>query len=99
MTNEKEVENVYAEVVREFGKINATVNNAGVAGVDKPTHELTEKNGTPMDECKRRILLHQTCHRPCKGQQWQHRKPVFHLWDSRSGRYPSLSCFQTMQSG
>ena len=43
VTNEKEVENVYAEVVREFGKINATVNNAGVAGVDKPTHELTEK--------------------------------------------------------
>ncbi|MCB9351932.1 MAG: glucose 1-dehydrogenase [Lewinellaceae bacterium] len=43
VANEKEVENVYAEVVREFGKINATVNNAGVAGVDKPTHELTEK--------------------------------------------------------
>lgn len=43
VSNEKEVENVYAEVVREFGKINATVNNAGVAGVDKPTHELTEK--------------------------------------------------------
>jgi len=40
--NEKEVEKVYAEVVNEFGKIDATVNNAGIAGADKPTHELTE---------------------------------------------------------
>lgn len=43
VTNEKEVENVYAEVVKEFGKLDAIVNNAGIAGVDKPTHELTEK--------------------------------------------------------
>jgi NAD(P)-dependent dehydrogenase (short-subunit alcohol dehydrogenase family) len=43
VTDEKEVEKVYAEVVKEFGKLNATVNNAGIAGVDKPTHEITEK--------------------------------------------------------
>jgi NAD(P)-dependent dehydrogenase (short-subunit alcohol dehydrogenase family) len=43
VTDEKEVEKVYSEVVREFGKLDATVNNAGIAGVDKPTHELTEK--------------------------------------------------------
>jgi NAD(P)-dependent dehydrogenase (short-subunit alcohol dehydrogenase family) len=43
VTNEKEVEKVYAEVVKEFGKLDATVNNAGIAGADKPTHELTEK--------------------------------------------------------
>ena len=40
---EKEVERVYKEVVKEFGKLDATVNNAGIAGADKPTHELTEK--------------------------------------------------------
>lgn len=40
---EKEVEKVYANVVKEFGKLNATVNNAGIAGADKPTHELSEK--------------------------------------------------------
>ncbi|MCC8360155.1 SDR family NAD(P)-dependent oxidoreductase [Salinimicrobium sediminilitoris] len=39
---ESEVEKVYAEVVREFGKLDSTVNNAGIAGVNKPTHELTE---------------------------------------------------------
>ena len=43
VSNEKEVEKVYAEVVKEFGKLDATVNNAGIAGADKPTHELTEK--------------------------------------------------------
>lgn len=42
VSNEKEVEKVYAEVVEEFGHLDATVNNAGISGVDKPTHELTE---------------------------------------------------------
>ncbi len=42
VTNEKEVEKVYNEVAKEFGGLDATVNNAGIAGVDKPTHELTE---------------------------------------------------------
>jgi len=43
VTDEKEVEKVYSEVVKEFGKLDGTVNNAGIAGADKPTHELTEK--------------------------------------------------------
>ncbi len=43
VSDEKEVEKVYNDVVKEFGRLDATVNNAGVAGVDKPTHELTEK--------------------------------------------------------
>jgi len=43
VSDEKEVEKVYAEVFKEFGRLDATVNNAGIAGVDKPTHELTEK--------------------------------------------------------
>ncbi len=43
VSNEEEVKKVYASVVKEFGKLDATVNNAGVAGADKPTHELSEK--------------------------------------------------------
>jgi len=43
VSDEKEVEKVYNDVAKEFGKLDATVNNAGVAGADKPTHELTEK--------------------------------------------------------
>jgi len=43
VSDEKEVEKVYNDVAKEFGRLDTTVNNAGVAGVDKPTHELTEK--------------------------------------------------------
>lgn len=43
VADEKAVKNVYAEVVKKFKKIDALVNNAGIAGADKPTHELTEK--------------------------------------------------------
>jgi NAD(P)-dependent dehydrogenase (short-subunit alcohol dehydrogenase family) len=42
VTDEKEVEKVCGEVVSAFGKLDALVNNAGIGGVDKPTHELTE---------------------------------------------------------
>lgn len=42
VADEREVEKVYAEVAKEFGKLDATVNNAGITGVNKPTHELTE---------------------------------------------------------
>lgn len=43
VTIEDEVKKVYAEVVQEFGKLDATINNAGISGADKPTHELTEQ--------------------------------------------------------
>lgn len=43
VSNEKEVEKVYAEVVKEFGSLDATVNNAGIAGPNKPSLEVTEK--------------------------------------------------------
>jgi len=42
VSDEKEVEKVYAEVAKEFGKLDSTVNNAGISGVNKPTHKLTE---------------------------------------------------------
>ena len=42
VSNEKEVKKVYTEIFKEFGKLDATVNNAGITGVNKSTHELTE---------------------------------------------------------
>lgn len=41
--HEKEVEKVFAEVVKQFGLINVLVNNAGIAGINKPTHEISEE--------------------------------------------------------
>jgi len=41
VTNEAEVQRVFSEVRQRFGSIDALVNNAGISGVDKPTHEIT----------------------------------------------------------
>jgi len=42
VSNEEGVRNVFADVHKAFGKIDVLVNNAGIAGVSKPTHEITE---------------------------------------------------------
>jgi NAD(P)-dependent dehydrogenase (short-subunit alcohol dehydrogenase family) len=42
VSRESEVERVVGEAAKFFGGIHAVVNNAGVAGVSKPTHEITE---------------------------------------------------------
>lgn len=39
---EGEIEKVFREIENKFGSINVLVNNAGIAGTNKPTHELTE---------------------------------------------------------
>ena len=43
ISKESEVKKVFAEVAQTFGKIDVLVNNAGIAGSNKPTHELTEE--------------------------------------------------------
>lgn len=40
--DEQEVQKVFASIYKEFGKIDVLINNAGIAGVNKPTHEVTE---------------------------------------------------------
>jgi NAD(P)-dependent dehydrogenase (short-subunit alcohol dehydrogenase family) len=39
---EAEVQRVFADVNARFGKIDVLVNNAGISGVNKPTHEISE---------------------------------------------------------
>ncbi|MFF4599750.1 SDR family NAD(P)-dependent oxidoreductase [Amycolatopsis sp. NPDC001319] len=40
--DEKSIERAYTEIGAEFGKLDILVNCAGIIGVDKPTHEVTE---------------------------------------------------------
>ena len=40
-TDESQIAAVFGEVVKEFGRVDVLVNNAGIAGVNKPTHEIT----------------------------------------------------------
>jgi NAD(P)-dependent dehydrogenase (short-subunit alcohol dehydrogenase family) len=42
VTNEAEVARVVDEVAAHFGRLDVLVNNAGVSGASKPTHEVTE---------------------------------------------------------
>ncbi len=48
--SEEEVERVFGEVVDAFGEITVLVNNAGISGANKPTHEITEEE---WDEVQR----------------------------------------------
>lgn len=41
VSNEENVKTAMAEVKETFGKIDILINNAGITGVDKKTHELT----------------------------------------------------------
>jgi len=42
VSREAEVEKTIHEVAAYFGRLDIVVNNAGVAGINKPTHEVTE---------------------------------------------------------
>lgn len=42
VSRENEVKQTMADIHKKFGRIDALVNNAGVSGVNKPTHEVTE---------------------------------------------------------
>lgn len=43
VTNEKEIEKVFGEIYQKYGQINILVNNAGIPGTGKPSHEMTEE--------------------------------------------------------
>lgn len=43
VSSEAEVKKVFAKVRRRFGRIDVLVNNAGISGTEKPTHEIAEE--------------------------------------------------------
>src|SRR5579872_7000883 len=42
VSSESEVQAVFAAVANKFGRVDVLVNNAGISGVNKPTHEVAE---------------------------------------------------------
>ncbi len=42
-SSEHDVRQAVADVLRDFGRIDVLVNNAGISGANKPTHEITEE--------------------------------------------------------
>lgn len=43
VTKETEVQAVFSDIHKRFGGIHVLVNNAGISGVNKPTHEVSEQ--------------------------------------------------------
>lgn len=43
VARESEVQRVFREIGEAFGRIDVLVNNAGISGANKPTHELSEE--------------------------------------------------------
>ena len=43
VSRESEVAQVFSDAAAYFGRLDAVVNNAGISGINKPTHEVTEE--------------------------------------------------------
>ena len=43
VSREAEVQRVMNDIAAEFGRVDVLVNNAGISGASKPTHEITEQ--------------------------------------------------------
>lgn len=43
VSKEAEVQDVFSKIQEKFGKIDVLVNNAGISGANKPTHEVSEQ--------------------------------------------------------
>lgn len=69
VSREDEVATAINAVARHFGRIDILVNNAGIAGVSKPTHELTSEEWDAVQAvnvkgvffCTKHVIPHMRC--------------------------------------
>jgi NAD(P)-dependent dehydrogenase (short-subunit alcohol dehydrogenase family) len=62
VSDEGEVQNAFSEIQEQFGPINVLVNNAGIAGANKPTHELTEEEWDKVSDINTKGVFFCTKH-------------------------------------
>jgi len=62
VTRESEVEIVYKGVFDEFGRLDVLVNNAGITGVRKPTHEIDESEWDRVMDINVKGVFYSTKH-------------------------------------
>ncbi|RUO43238.1 SDR family NAD(P)-dependent oxidoreductase [Idiomarina aquatica] len=60
--DEKRVNRVFADIAAAFGRIDVLVNNAGIAGVNKPTHEITKDEWDQVMDINVRGVFYCTKH-------------------------------------
>ena len=85
-TDEQAIQRVFAEAADAFGRLDVLVNNAGIAGANKPTHEMTEAEWDRVQAVNVKGVFFCTKHAiPCmlRGRRRQHHQPVL---DLRAGR-------------
>ena len=83
VSREGDVKRVLDEIRVKFGRIEVLVNNAGLSGVNKPTHEITEREWDALMavNVKGAILLHEarnSAHESSRGRK--HYQSVVDLW-------------------
>jgi hypothetical protein len=89
-TDEQAIQRVFAEAADAFGHLDVLVNNAGISGVDKPTHPRDHGGG--MEPChlgqpQWRVPVHQVRDPLHAAGGRQHHQPVLPL---RAGRRAGL---------
>ena len=62
VTRQQKIEEVFGEVAREFGKLDVLVNNAGIAGANKPTHEITAEEWDRVIDINLKAVFRRTKH-------------------------------------
>lgn len=94
-SNEQEVKTVMNSIFKQYGGIDVLVNNAGISGVSKPTHEVTtdEWDKVMNINVKGVFFLHQIRHPILEAiRLWKYNKSFLNIWFSWCTRCSTLSC-------
>lgn len=95
---EAEVKAVFRAVNEHFGRIDALVNNAGISGANRPTHELTEEEWDAVMAVNVKGVFFCTKHVIPYMKKREYYQPVFDLWTRRGRGRTALSRIERRSS-